>query len=148
MIVEILRGLPGSGKSRYTKERDCAVFSADRFFERGGNYFFEPSRIGDAHLDCFAKYLNHMRECANGDGLVCVDNTNIHASEISPYVMVAAVFGVDVKVITFMCDPFTAYKRQVHGVPGNVFMSMYQDLLSERLPPYWKHTIRFVEGYV
>lgn len=141
MIIEILRGLPGSGKSRYTKERDCVVFSADHFFERENGYVFEPARIGDAHLECFSKYLNHLRE--HEDGLVCVDNTNIHASEISPYVMIANMFNAEVCVTTLMCDPYIAYKRQVHGVPGGVFWSMYQNLLSERLPAYWKHRVLF-----
>ncbi len=143
MNVEILRGLPGSGKSHYVKSRTCRWFSADTFFQRGDDYFFEPSKIGEAHTECFSAYLDFLQETMLEDGLVIVDNTNIHASEIAPYVMVANMFDLDVCINTIMCDPYVAYKRQTHGVPGGVFWSMYQSLLSEKLPPYWKHRVLF-----
>ena len=64
----IMRGLPGSGKSKVVREiiakaindhqHSAIVCSADQFFTNpDGEYNFNPSMIAQAHMDCQVKAL-------------------------------------------------------------------------------------------
>jgi hypothetical protein len=70
-----------------------------------------------------------------------VDNTNITATEIAPYMLGAAAFGATAEIVTLWCDPIVALQRGVHSVPNQIVMAMYGKLLSEPLPTYWKHSV-------
>ncbi len=52
--VIIIRGLPGSGKTTYAKEKfpHHALIEADDYFCVGGLYIFDFGRIKDAHSWC------------------------------------------------------------------------------------------------
>ena len=58
----LIRGIPGSGKSTFAKsimkkadgvKRE--IFDADQFFMKSGKYDWNPSKIADAHKDCFER---------------------------------------------------------------------------------------------
>ena len=72
---------------------------------------------------------------------VIVDNTNLTAWELAPYVRLAELYGYNYQILTFWCDPLVCAKRNVHGVPVDRIFCMNQTLLNEKLPPHWKHRI-------
>lgn len=140
--VMVLRGLPGSGKSTYAAGIEGAVVcSADDFYVRigGGVYRHDPARIGEAHTECFRKFLTSLTE--GRDTVVC-DNTNSMAIEIAPYMLAAAAFGYEAEVIQFRCSPEEAAARNVHGVPEDVIRKM-AEAMERTLPPWW--TVRDAE---
>lgn len=143
MNVIILRGLPGCGKSTFTKTLDKPfICSADDFFMVNGVYVFDPSRIGDAHANCFYRYIMALHERYQNP--IVVDNTNCTAVEIAPYALAASAFGVaDLKVITIDTPMDVCLKRNVHGVPSKVLVSM-ADEMKQPLPPWW--TQRVIQG--
>jgi predicted kinase len=144
--VVIYRGLPGTGKSYMIEDlRRCIptqrglVFSADNFWLIDGQYIFDPKRIGEAHAWCFRRYLEALQD-GNFDYYI-VDNTNISAFEIAPYIQAANAYGLQSEIITVWCSLETAIKRNTHNVPATSVVSMYQRLLTEQLPPFWKHSV-------
>lgn len=154
--VEIMRGLPGSGKTTWIKklveqglppalvgQGGYVCVSADDYFMKDGEYKFDPARIGHAHAVCFRNFLDIITLANLSPELnyVVVDNTNISAFEIAPYVQAANAFGIESEIITVWCEPMKAAARNVHQVPATVVLQMYQRLIREELPPFWKHRI-------
>jgi predicted kinase len=96
-ILYIVRGIPGSGKSTFSKtlvNKDYCHKEADMFFIDGdGNYNFEPSKIKDAHQWCqeemdFLMRLEHSP--------VVVSNTFTQEWEMEPYNKLAEKYGYKV----------------------------------------------------
>ena len=143
MRVEILQGLPGSGKSTYANSRGCVFFSADLFHVgEDGIYRFDPKNSGVAHSSCLNKFIEYARSrCHSGD-LVIVDNTNCRAHEVAPYMAVAAAYNVEAEIIYFPCSVEDSVKRNVHGVPFGTIWEMNRALMTESFPPYWKRRIQ------
>lgn len=136
--VVIMRGIPGSGKTTLHKSRypGAAVVSADHFFERGGKYEFDPTKIGDAHRTCLRDFL---AELERGTDLVVVDNTNTSLIECAPYIAVAQARHYDVSVIECCCFADIAANRNTHGVPPLV-VGKLEFALNESFsgwPPFW-----------
>jgi tRNA uridine 5-carbamoylmethylation protein Kti12 len=149
MPVYILRGIPGSGKS-YLAEKLIAlpddaskmIVSADHYFiAPNGEYLFNPRELPRAHSECFRHYMlmleQEMRGGRNPDDIVIVDNTNIHAWEISPYVLAANAWDVPYKIVNVHCSFDDALRRQTHGVSTTAMSRMFTDFQNERLPPFW-----------
>jgi predicted kinase len=137
--VIILRGLPGSGKTTYAEKffQGAEVVSADHFFMVVGEYKYDPAKIGDAHANCFRRFVRLMIQ---GFQDVVVDNTNISAWEISPYILAANAYNYQPTILEFECDEETALKRNIHGVTEDTIRGMAMRMEAERLPPFWKWT--------
>ncbi|MCX6744743.1 MAG: AAA family ATPase [Candidatus Parcubacteria bacterium] len=135
--IIIMRGLSGSGKSTYHKKYypEAVVCSADEFFitPTDGEYKHDPAMIGQAHQQCFAKFLNAVAE---GQPVIVVDNTNIQRWEVSPYYMTGMVFGYQVLIVTIDCTPQTATQRGIHGTPIERNQQYYQNFESSL--PFWR----------
>ena len=71
------------------------------------------------------------------DTVLLVDNTNLSAWEISPYVQVASAYEMPCQIVTMKCDPEVAFNRQVHGVPKKNYDHMVRNLEHRWLPPFW-----------
>ena len=137
--VIIIRGLPGSGKSRYAvqlseKHETSIVCSADHFFETtvttsGGHpykeYRFDPTKLPEAHSECFKGFLDALMK---GYEYIIVDNTNIHRWEFQNYEIPAIISGYEVKIVEFRAETIEDVKicirRNTHGVPQNVIANM------------------------
>ncbi|KAM6097990.1 NEDD4-binding protein 2-like 1 isoform 1-T1 [Theristicus caerulescens] len=126
----LLRGLPGSGKSTLARrlKRDypsAVVLSTDDFFIKNGVYVFEPDFLEDAHKWNQNRAHKAMK---NGKSPVIIDNTNIHAWEMKPYVMMARENRYEV----VFQEPDTPWKfnvqeltrRNIHHVPRQKIQRM------------------------
>ena len=137
----ILSGLPGSGKSHYANllSGDISVFSTDDFFMRGGAYKYDPSLEGKAHAETFRDFMEHLE--AGIEGPIVVDNTNLSAWEISPYVLAGSAYGFSAVIVRILCDPEEAFARQAHGVPREVFDQMVENFANLQYPAHWQVVI-------
>jgi hypothetical protein len=153
--VEVLRGVSGAGKStyvnRYLKEdgsMSVTVVSADQFMvDDEGNYAFDPTRLGECHNKCLAKFLLLLEEASGSSdpslALIVVDNTNTTLWEASPYIQLALTLGHEVKVTTLLCDPRVAFNRCIHGTPAHAIMrhdaQIRESLL--KMPSWWNQKV-------
>ena len=156
MDVIILRGLPGSGKSTWIKNtpdyrsRNYIICSADDFhIGEDGVYRFDPMNIGAAHAACLRKFLRAIEDYGGVDDswTVFVDNTNLAVWEIAPYYRIAAEgYALPTRIVRIHCTYEQAVARNVHQVPAEKIWQMYQTLLTERLPSWWKEEIVILAG--
>lgn len=108
----LIRGLPGAGKSTIAQHLPEYVHvEADHFFQKDGQYQFDPNRLQEAHDWCLATTRQAL---ADGRSVV-VANTFTKIWEIKPYLRL----GVAVQVIEATgCWP------NIHGVPDQVIEHM------------------------
>lgn len=161
--MKMLRGIPGAGKSTMAKQLFAefamrgavtTVCSADHFFEKRGAYVFNYKQLGDAHNECFRKYVLAITAppayaIHNAPGLppreleelIVVDNTHTTYREILPYTRVAEAFGVPFEIITIECEPEVAHARGLHGVPLDRVWAMQKRLMDAQLPKEWPQRI-------
>jgi uncharacterized protein (UPF0248 family) len=127
-VVVIMRGLPGQGKSYFSKKLLSAwceklkesfpeqsetfdaygfYISADDFMASATNSQFDPSLLPTCHLKCqercrevLLSAQNSFIESANSiPTLIVIDNTNTVQEEYLPYQSLAAEYGAKVVVI-------------------------------------------------
>ena len=98
MIVTIIIGLPGSGKSRMAREAangSATICSTDEFFvDCEGDYKFVPALLSNAHDWCRKRVEDAM---INRDGLIILDNTNTQFWEFTDYVLLARKYNYHVE---------------------------------------------------
>jgi predicted kinase len=123
----IMRGIPGSGKSTYIKNYypEAKVCSADHYFETPRGYFFDASKLSQAHGHCKRSVLDAMEQ---GAPLIVLDNTNIKLAWFKEYIETAKRFGYEVGAVRMICDPEEAFKRNSHGVPKDKIVSFKERL--------------------
>ncbi|KAG7458709.1 hypothetical protein MATL_G00223570 [Megalops atlanticus] len=131
-VLVLLRGAPGSGKSTLARSilgqnPGGVVLSSDDFFSRGGHYCYNPSLLGDAH----EWNQNRAKEAfEKGVSPVIIDNTNMQAWEMKPYVAMAKEHRYNV----IFREPDTWWKfkprelerRTKHGVPKEKIRRMLE----------------------
>lgn len=147
MAVYILRGIPGSGKSTFIKEKllpalkyKPLIVSADHYFEGPEGYKFDPSLISKAHATCIKAFVEG---CSRGVMEIVVDNTNTTALEVSTYYNVAKAFGYEVNIVTCAVSAREAADRNLHGVPFEACDAMSYRLENEPLPSFWEYKQHF-----
>src|SRR5688572_836510 len=116
MILYMLQGIPGSGKSVMANvlketfgEDNCQVFSTDDFWYENGKYNFLPTMLGFAHIWNQKRVLNAMKDQIT---YIVVDNTNIKLEHAKPYFDLAANHGYGVQVISVQVPLELAIARQ------------------------------------
>lgn len=90
----LVRGLPGAGKTTFGEYiaagQNVQVYSADDFFEIGGEYIFDATRLGEAHAYCKDRTLLAMEV---GNPTIIVANTFTTQKEMQPYLDMAETHG-------------------------------------------------------
>ncbi len=132
-VLIIIRGLPGSGKSKLAETLAfgndeggsfTTICEADEYFVGvDGTYKFEPDKVHLAHQWCFQKArlaVDHGDEC------VIVSNTATRQWEYKKYIAIAREHGYKVQVI----DVHGEFEN-VHGVPEEHLTKM-----EERWEPF------------
>ncbi|XP_026874025.2 NEDD4-binding protein 2-like 2 isoform X1 [Electrophorus electricus] len=129
-VLILMRGLPGSGKSTLAKEilstgSTGLILSTDDYFFQENGYFFDPTVLGDAHDWNQKRAREAMLE---GRSPVIIDNTNVQAWEMKPYVAMALEMGYRVEFVepdtSWKCDPDQLERRTKHGVPRETIQKM------------------------
>ena len=139
-FLYVMRGCPGSGKSTVAKTlvigkrngqepaRDGVILSTDDFWMKDGVYTYDKARIGEAHRWNEKRAFEAFEA---GISPVVIDNTNITAFSMKPYVEVALHFGYEVKIVEpttpWAFDAEELTKRNTHGVPREVIDKMLID---------------------
>ena len=136
-VMIVMRGLPGSGKStlaeyiirKQTRDLKTAIkLSADDFFKRSGSYNFNPSLLPAAH-----GWTQERAEaaCREKKSLIVIDNTNIKAWEMEPYVAMAAKHEYWFLIVEpdteWKLDPTKCARFNTHGVPVETIERMRSD---------------------
>lgn len=88
-ILIIMRGVPGSGKSTLARKMQGSgvVLSTDDFFvNKFGEYYFNPHSLSEAHSWNQRRADREMKASTNP---IIIDNTNLEAWEMQPYVFMA-----------------------------------------------------------
>lgn len=117
--LNLVRGLPGSGKSTYAKShKNCNeyLFEADQFFETPYGYKWDPNLLSQAHTWC---KLNTLRELRKGHN-VWVANTFTTQKELVDYFnLVDYIPDLTINVI----ELYTQFKS-IHNVPDEAVQRM------------------------
>ena len=92
----LLRGCSGSGKSTmaqflFDSGAVAHVLEADMFFQYGGAYHFDATKLGQAHTWCQTYARNALREGHS----ICVSNTSTTEKEVAVYASMAEELGVE-----------------------------------------------------
>ncbi|NWR15319.1 N4BP2 protein, partial [Emberiza fucata] len=141
-VLVLLRGVPGSGKSYLARNLlednpGGIILSTDDYFYKHGQYHYDPDCLGEAHEwnRKRAKEAFEMRISP-----IIIDNTNIQAWEMKPYVTLAQQFKY--KVMFREPDTWWKFKpkelerRNIHGVSKEKIKRMlerYERCLTVRL---------------
>ncbi|NXJ62917.1 N4BP2 protein, partial [Rostratula benghalensis] len=121
-VLVLLRGVPGSGKSYLARtlledNPGGIILSTDDYFYKNGQYHYDPDCLGEAH-DWNRKRAKEAFETSISP--IIIDNTNIQAWEMKPYVTLAQQFKY--KIMFREPDTWWKFKpkelerRNIHGV--------------------------------
>ncbi|KAG7243077.1 hypothetical protein INR49_016452 [Caranx melampygus] len=130
LVLILMRGLPGSGKSTLARELlstgpNGLILSTDDYFAYKDGYHYEPGLLGVAHEWNQSRAKDAMYDCRSP---IIIDNTNIQAWEMKPYVKMALERGYKVDFCepdtSWKLDPYELEKRNKHGVPQEKIAQM------------------------
>lgn len=123
----LLRGLPGSGKSTLANliTNEFSVCEADKFFyDKEGNYNFDPSRLKAAHEWCRFHVETRMKDNQVNPQFyptIVVSNTFTQEWEMDNYFDLAKQYGY--RVHTLIVENRHGGVNQ-HGVPADKLEQM------------------------
>lgn len=119
-VLFLVRGLPGSGKTSFASAiwNDYAVCEADKFFyDKEGNYNFDPTKLKEAHAWCINEVESKMIEHQNNQQYypeIAVSNTFTQEWEMENYFKLAEKYGY--KVVSLIIENRHG-SQNIHGVP-------------------------------
>ena len=118
----LIRGVAGAGKTTLATDLaeslNLVMFEADDYFyDRGGNYNFNPSLLHKAHNECQEKTEKCMVSCKG----VVVSNTFTTEKELKPYTDLAKKY--DYRVVSLVVENRHGHKS-VHNVPETTIQKM------------------------
>ncbi|XP_065669233.1 NEDD4-binding protein 2 isoform X3 [Hydra vulgaris] len=120
-VLIIMRGLPGAGKStkaRQLRGANGVLYSTDDFFFINERYKYDSTQISDAHEWNQKRTKEGMKMKISP---IIIDNTNMMAWEMKPYVAMALTHDYDIFIIEpdtpWAWNPSELADRNAHGVP-------------------------------
>ena len=107
----ILRGVSGCGKTTLAQKivKNGVINSTDNYFIVEGKYEFDPKKLGFYHKLNQEKTKEDM---INGISPIIIDNTNLRAWEMKPYVVLADNYGYEIEIIEIEESMEELLKRQ------------------------------------
>lgn len=157
--VVVLSGLPGSGKTYLRKSYEAdkvgmfgqgafRAFCHDDHLTAGdGHYYFSHDRLEEARRAVLADFLRFLFNPGTAV-LAVVDNLNLDATSIAPFLDSAMALGYSANVLRI--DPgdraMACWERNVHNVPLSAFLDMRRRFAASKLPRQWAVCHRLVEG--
>ena len=126
-VLFLVRGLPGSGKTSFASAiwNEYAVCEADKFFyDKEGNYNFDPSKLKEAHTWCKNQVETRMIDHQNNQQYypeIAVSNTFTQEWEMEDYFKLAEKYGY--KVVSLIIENRHG-GQNVHGVPEDKLQIM------------------------
>jgi predicted kinase len=126
-VLFLVRGLPGSGKTSFASAiwNDYAVCEADKFFyDKEGNYNFDPSKLKEAHTWCKNQVETRMIDHQNNQQYypeIAVSNTFTQEWEMEDYFKLAEKY--EYKVVSLILENRHG-SQNVHGVPDEKLQIM------------------------
>ena len=121
-VLFLVRGLPGSGKTSFASAiwNEYAVCEADKFFyDKEGNYNFDPSKLKEAHTWCKNQVETRMIDHQNNQQYypeIAVSNTFTQEWDMEDYFKLAEKYGY--KTVSLIIENRHGGKN-VHGVPDD-----------------------------
>lgn len=130
----IIRGLPGSGKSTLSKSlvKNGIIHSTDNYFIKDGIYLFDYNKLSEYHdLNLYSAVESMEQEISP----IIIDNTNICAELVLPYVEEARFYEYDIIVAEtqtpWRFDIEELLKRNIHNIPRDsleIMLKNYEPL--------------------
>lgn len=122
----LVRGIPGSGKTSFAKTiwSDYVIVEADKFFEKDGEYKFDPTKLKDAHQWCKDTVEQFMKDNELNHQFypeIVVSNTFTQEWEMQPYIDLANKYGY--KIFSLIVENRHGNKS-VHNVPDETIQKM------------------------
>ena len=116
MILRIVRGIPGSGKSTWAKKMFKSVMlENDMFCMKNDKYMFDA----ELHIDRIKDCENFTEQFLAKDMDVVVVNTFVKGEYMNPYFALAFKYKAQVEVYTVVGD-----FGSIHDVPDDIIQSM------------------------
>jgi predicted kinase len=119
-VLFLVRGLPGSGKTSFATAiwNEYAVCEADKFFyDKEGNYNFDPSKLSEAHAWCKNEVEIRMQDHQYNQQYypeIAVSNTFTQEWEMEDYLKLAKKYSY--KVVSLIIENIRDGKN-IHNVP-------------------------------
>jgi hypothetical protein len=127
--VQILRGLPGAGKTYYWQQKiatkqwpkDTIVCSIDDYMtDKNGVYRFRDYKIKEADELCFLKFFKAIEDTSDYKTIV-IDNRNLQHIDFVKYFVIARLLNYVPHIKSFYDGGKTdeqLEKDNIHGVPA------------------------------
>jgi len=117
----LFRGLCGAGKTTLANLACDVVYEADDYFMKSGEYVFDRTKLGDAHLSCKKSVEDAL---FNNVARVGVANTFTVKGEINPYIQLGEYYGYKVYVVIVENRRGASEDCNVHDVPVEAISRM------------------------
>lgn len=162
MLVTVLRGLSGSGKTTWATKREEAVaegrasplvgavvVSADQHLVFGDTYQFGPALVKEAHATCLRQFVSEATTYGKlSPRQVIVDNTNCSLAEIAPYCAIAQAYKHELQILEFTQPVDVCLHRNIHRVPLEVLAAQAANMTISKAhwPRWWPPATRVESG--
>jgi len=139
LVMLVMRGLPGSGKSTVVKKikqkyPEAVSCSADDYFYTNGVYEFQREKIKDAHAYCQQKTEEHCKLLTR---LLIIDNTHVQKWEATPYFKLANKY----RYLAVLVEPKTPWRLDVDELCNRNSHNVNWKTLKQRAELYQKMVV-------